>query len=182
MKNKIKKNFLHVLCTTFILTQGFSGLKVFAYPDLPTMADNWGFTNGNAQYVKTRYWRYGSIDWSNAVSHASEELHDSLAKISITVSDSNSYNDCRIRISSNYWQNVPWAGITYPPVNGVYAINLNSYTSEINREKIATHEIAHAFGLNDCEYTGYLMFNAQNGINTITDYEDKLFINRYGRF
>jgi len=187
MKPKIIKYLgkcIGILSFAVVLTLNFSEVKVFANPVLPTMDSTWGFPKGQSQYIKTRYWKYGNMDWSSAMSNAWNELHGSPAKVSISL-DSYNYNDCKIRISSNYWADDSSCGWTSPPSNGVFEINLNSSasgnSSEIGRKSTATHEICHAFGLNDCSSTKYLMFEAVNNMITITDYEDNLLINRYGK-
>ncbi|WP_040210386.1 hypothetical protein [Clostridium polynesiense] len=125
------------------------------------------------------------MDWSNAVSHAKGELTSSPANVSINVSDSNYYNDCKIRLSSNYWSDVSWVGNTRKESSNVYEIYLNSskVSTEDLKKSTATHEICHAFGLNDCEDSAYIMYGYDTYTPlSITNYENNLFIGRYGAY
>ena len=174
--------FKKLLLTLFFATAlviGFNGNKAFAAA--PTMDWNWGFAKGTAQNVQTRYWQYGNMSWSSAIQYASSQLHASPALVSISVSDSYAYNDCRIRVSSNYWQNVGWAGITTKVSSTIYTCDLNStnVSTDAQRQKVATHEICHAFGLNDCTSSEYLMYQYVGTVYWITSYENNMFVNRY---
>lgn len=187
--NKFIKNSMTILCFTITLTIGFNGLKgnkvLASNPPNPTMDWSWGFPKGSSRLLPTKYWQYGSMNWSTSVSYANEQFHKSPASISISVSNDYKFNNCKIRLSSNYWQNVPWAGITNPPSsNGSYGINLNSdkVSNETERQLVVTHEICHAFGLNDCTRTEYLMCEKGCNVSSITNYENNLFVNRYGRY
>ena len=134
--------------------------------------------------------QYGDVDWSSAVSYAKSNFSSSPANVSINVSDSNSYNDCEIRISSAYWSQFDYWGTTSKEGNNLYAIQLNSSTiqgiSASSREwyknKVVVHEIGHAFGLDHATSKDYVMCQGYVNVNYLTSYENQLFINRYGRY
>lgn len=187
--SKLKRRSLKTFFAS-LLVLSFIGMPVLAaYPALPTVDNTWGFTIYESLQVPTRYWQYGDMNWSSAISYAQSQYSANPARISINVSDSNSYNSTKIRVSSNYWTDVTWAGLTTKVValSNIYEVSLNSAKSVCNdstvRNYVATHEILHAFGLNDCSTNGYIMYGYTDcNRTTISDYETNLLLNRYGRY
>ncbi|MBC8059076.1 MAG: hypothetical protein H7Y18_00215 [Clostridiaceae bacterium] len=58
MKNLSKNRFAFIIVLTLLFTMFLSN-SVFAsavYTQTPTMNNAWGFAQGTAQQVKTRYW------------------------------------------------------------------------------------------------------------------------------
>ena len=131
------------------------------------------------------------MDWLSALNFATEQFHISPALVSINISDTNSYNDCKIRISSNYWSDVPYIRICYQYLDSYSTpkvVDLNSQAiidkdlGEDRKKEYSTHELCHAFGLLDCTDTSLIMYGSTWGsTNTITPFENNLFITRYGR-
>lgn len=185
-KSKHIKIILGLLLVSFVfsLCPLIKGTNVSAYSTYPTMDSSWGFSFTPLQ-VPTRYWQYGSMSWSSAIQGAQAEFSASPANVSLSVSSSYSYNNTNIRVSSNYWSDVSWAGVTTQSSSDVYSVELNSTygSNETKKKLVATHEICHAFGLNDCQSSSYLMYYSTGGSATgITTYENELFIDRYGSY
>lgn len=186
------KNVKKILITCSILILAFSN-TVFAYATLPAINSSKGFNSGSSLQVPTRYWQYGGKDWSSAIEAARQQFSASPALVSLNVSSNHSYDSAKIRVSSNYWTDFDWTGLTsqFPDRTLPKTVELNSsaavrYESQgftsWNLNKTATHELGHAFGFDDCESGSYVMCGYWNKSNTnqITTYENNLLINRYG--
>ncbi|WP_027631473.1 matrixin family metalloprotease [Clostridium hydrogeniformans] len=191
LSKKLKK-YIAITFIVFISSLSLFNVKAFAVGE-PTWNYTWGFAKGYSLAVKSRYWQYGTMDWTSAISATQSEYSASPANASIRVSSSNNYNDCKIRLKSAEWTQYSWWGITdeATDVSGAYTVDLNSYTVsksfsssslEWYKKKITVHEVGHAFGFNHATSPDYVMCQGYINVNYLTSYENQMLVDRYGRY
>lgn len=191
IKKNLKKYTVISLMSVMISLSLF-GMKAFATGE-PTWDYTWGFSSGNSLAVTSRYWQYGAMDWTSAVSATQSNYSSSPANVSIRVSSSNNYNDCKIRISSAEWSQYSYWGQTSKAtdVSGAYVVNLNSdsvskdissSSLEWYKKKITVHEVGHVFGFDHATSPNYVMCQGFVNVNYLTDYENQMLVNRYGKY
>lgn len=65
----------------------------------------------------------------------------------------------------------------------LYEYNCNKVSALFNGYIYIAYEVCHAFGLNDCNNTNYVInYNTSGSTSILSSYENSLFINRYGKY
>lgn len=132
------------------------------------------------------YYQYGAMNWRSHVDFGVNQINNNPAAVSCYYGSS--YNSADIVVSSNYWTDVTWSGSAYAPKSvKPKTVKLNSASSSAKSgsswlcNSIATHELTHIWGLNDCDNSNSICcgYDSSRNVNTITNDVTTLLKSRY---